>query len=369
MTADTVGGVWIHALELVRALQAHDVEVHLAVMGEAVTPDNEAAAAAAGVARLHQSSYKLEWMSEPWDDLERAGAWLLGLERETAPDVIHLNSYAHACLPFEGPVLVVGHSCVLSWWMAVKGGPAPPEWARYRSIVGRGLRAADAVVAPTQAMLKELQDIYGLDSGSVIANGRRPEGLDPLPEEPFVLAAGRLWDAAKNVEALLTASPRLAWPVRVAGPVDEPGREGPSPRPDDAGGSDGFGAELLGPLAPPALADLMRRAAIFTAPARYEPFGLAPLEAGLAGCALVLGDIPTLREVWGDAALFVDPDSAADLTQVLTRLIEDTASRHDMQHRARTRALAYGPGRMAHGYLGIYRALEARPHELQGNRS
>ncbi len=31
-------------------------------------------------------------------------------------------------------------------------------------------------------------------------------------------------------------------------------------------------------------------------PARYEPFGLSVLEAALSGCALVLGDIPSLRE-------------------------------------------------------------------------
>ena len=33
-------------------------------------------------------------------------------------------------------------------------------------------------------------------------------------------------------------------------------------------------------------------------PARYEPFGLSILEAALSGCALVLGDLPSLRELW-----------------------------------------------------------------------
>ena len=43
------------------------------------------------------------------------------------------------------PVLVVGHSCVLSWWEVVKGEPAPHQWSRYAAEVGRGLRAADLV--------------------------------------------------------------------------------------------------------------------------------------------------------------------------------------------------------------------------------
>ena len=51
------------------------------------------------------------------------------------------------------------------------------------------------------------------------------------------------------------------------------------------------------------------RAAIYALPAHYEPFGLSILEAAMSGCALVLGDIPSLREIWGDAAVFVHPDN------------------------------------------------------------
>jgi glycosyltransferase involved in cell wall biosynthesis len=82
----------------------------------------------------------------------------------------------------------------------------------------------------------------------------------------------------------------------------------------------------LGAL-PPAEINLWHaQAAIFVAPSRYEPFGLAALEASLAGCALVLGDIPTLRELWTGAALFVPPDDREQLTHVLGLLILPTTS-------------------------------------------
>jgi hypothetical protein len=55
----------------------------------------------------------------------------------------------------------------------------------------------------------------------------------------------------------------------------------------------------LGPLEASELAGWMHRAAIYALPARYEPFGLSALEAAQAGCALVLGDLSSLREVWG----------------------------------------------------------------------
>jgi hypothetical protein len=58
-----------------------------------------------------------------------------------------------------------------------------------------------------------------------------------------------------------------------------------------------------------------------TAPARYEPFGLGPREAGLAGCALALGDLASLHEVWGDAATYASDDTA--LAAALTALLAD----------------------------------------------
>jgi glycosyltransferase involved in cell wall biosynthesis len=105
------------------------------------------------------------------------------------------------------------------------------------------------------------------------------------------------------------------------------------------------------------LAKWLARAAIFALPARYEPFGLLPLEAGLSGCALVLGDIPSLREVWGDAALFVAPDQPAGLEAALQTLIRNAPFRDWLAKRARERALQYTPERMARAYMALYTQL------------
>ena len=101
-------------------------------------------------------------------------------------------------------------------------------------------------------------------------------------------------------------------------------------------------------------------ASIYCLPARYEPFGLSVLEAALARCALVLGDIPSLREVWGDAALYVPPDDAAALKSVLTRLIRHPGEREMLARRAHRRAARYQPMRMALAYQSVYRHLASR---------
>jgi hypothetical protein len=156
MTADAVGGVWTYVLELARALGKHGIEVALATMGPEPSPAQREEAAAVPNVELYESNFKLEWMQHAKGDIRAAGEWLLRLEKRLRPDLVHLNGYAHGPLPWRSPKLMVGHSCLLSWWRACRTGEPPPEWNAYKSMVQRGLRAADLVVAPTRAMLNSL---------------------------------------------------------------------------------------------------------------------------------------------------------------------------------------------------------------------
>jgi glycogen synthase len=349
MTTDCVGGVWTYALELCRALGEHDVEVVLATMGPPPSEEQRRAAARRDNVHLVESVYNLEWMDEPWSDVRDAGRWLLELERRFGPNVVHLNGYAHGDLPWEAPVVVAAHSCVLSWWEAVKGEPAPPRWGRYREVIGAGLRAAQLVVAPTQAMLAEVERLYGpLRQARVIHNGRDPRRFYARDKEEFILAAGRLWDEAKNVAALDAVAGALPWPVCVAGA-------------DGVTGENGNGHRRhvlpLGRLESRALADWFSRAAIYALPARYEPFGLSALEAAMSGCALVLGDIPSLREVWDDAAVYVSPADHDALRKALCELVEDEALRRRKAAAAQARAGRFSARQMGDAYFMAYSQL------------
>lgn len=353
MTTDTVGGVWQYAMELCACLCAHGHEVVLAATGADPSDEQLAEASAIDGLEFHAMPWRLEWMSQPWDDIAGAGEWLLRLAARTRPDIVHLNDYSQGVLPWGAPVLMVGHSCVYSWWHAVHGEAPPQEWGRYRERVGAGLRAAHLVVAPTAAMLGELGRHYGpFQDTLVIPNGRSPAPASVAPEAegPVVLAAGRLWDTGKNIQALTAVADRLPWPVCVAGESCHP----------DGGRSLHPGVRLLGQLDRAALAGWMEHAPVYALPARYEPFGLSPLEAAMAGCALVLGDIPSLREVWADAALYVAPDDHEGLAAVLDRLVDDPVLRTRQAGRARDRAARYTPGAMAAGYLDAYAHLLAR---------
>ncbi|HET7753762.1 MAG TPA: glycosyltransferase [Anaeromyxobacteraceae bacterium] len=352
MTADTIGGVFTYASELAGALAARGVEVALATTGRRLAADQRAELRRARVGEVFESAWKLEWMEDPWTDVARTSAWLAGVAQRVRPDVVHLNEFAHGALPLGAPALVVGHSCVVSWFEAVRGCAPPASFDRYREVVRRGLASADLVVAPTAAMLGALERHHGpLGRARVIPNGRAPERFRPAAKEPFVLCAARLWDDAKNAAALDAVAAGLPWPVLLAGEEDHP---------DGARGARSSGARLLGRLSQEELARAYGRAAVYALPARYEPFGLSVLEAAHAGCALVLGDLASLRETWDGAAVFVAPDDHVALRDALRRLCADPARRAELSTLARARAAALTPDRMAAAYASSYASLAPR---------
>jgi glycosyltransferase involved in cell wall biosynthesis len=348
MTADAVGGVWQYALQLSAQLGQRGAQVLIATMGPPPSDAQRDDAARVAGLTLCTSTYALEWMTDPWTDVEEAGRWLLQRERDFKPDVVHINGYVHASLPWRAPTLVVAHSCVCSWWEAVHGTMPPPEWNEYVSRVTAGLIAATGVAAPTRAMADAIGRLYHVDRHvAVVPNGRDPHGFGTAPKESFVLSAGRVWDAAKNVAALDTAAADLPWPVYVAG---------------DAQGPLGNGESLvhlraLGRLEGPALAGYMARAAIYALPARYEPFGLSVLEAALSECALVLGDIPSLRENWSGVAHFVHPQRRDELGEALRFLIENPDRRAALARKARQRAERFSVEKHVADYHRLYREM------------
>ncbi|HEX5423727.1 MAG TPA: glycosyltransferase family 4 protein [Candidatus Acidoferrales bacterium] len=364
MTTDAVGGVWTYTVELARSLAKRNHEIAVATMGPPPTVSQRADIAAISGAMLYESTYKLEWMGNPWRDVEMSAEWLLDLDRSLRPDIVHLNGYVHGALPWSAPVLIVAHSCVLSWWLAVKGEPAPDrDWATYRIQVCDGIRAADCVIAPTAAMLQSLQRLYGPPQRScVVPNGRNPSLFHAAPaNDAFVAASGRLWDEAKNIGALDRVAGELDWPVLVVGQADPPMSHASSVHLRSC--------RLLGQFAPDAFAHFLARAQIFCAPARYEPFGLSVLEAALSNCALVLGDIQSLRESWDGAAMFVSPDNDRQLAAALNELIRNPALRHSLASKSMQRASGLTSDRMASSYARVYSTMVESEYSSQRVRS
>lgn len=356
MTSDTIGGIWTYSIDLVREFTARGLQVLLATMGRPLSEGQRQEISVIPGLEVHESTYRLEWMEDPWEDVQESGEWLLALDHEFEPDIIHLNQYAHAALPWRHPVLVAAHSDVFSWFRAVRRHPAGQEWSRYFEAVKSGLQAADRIVAPSRSAAADISREYGkLPPVTVIPNGRRLEDFHPRPKDPIILTVGRPWDEARNIHALCSIARSLDATVQVAGSAADPqGRK-----------ADLEGVVYLGELPLEELALCMGRAAIYALPARYEPFGLSVLEAASSGCALVLGDIPSLRENWEGVARFVDPSRPEDLQLQLQRLLRQEHDRQSLALAARERSRQFSIRRATEAYLSLYADLR-RAHFSRG---
>jgi glycosyltransferase involved in cell wall biosynthesis len=349
MTADAVGGVWQYALDLAGGLRPHGVDTTVALIGPAPSEDQQAMAQAVG-ANLILTGLPLDWTASRPDEVEEAGRALARIAEQLQPDLIHLNSPAlGASATFDAPVVAVCHSCVSTWWRAVKGGALPEDFIWRTDLVRRGYARADRLLAPTLAFAQATATAYDLEEApTVVMNGRRaPRAGMSAPFELFVFTAGRLWDEGKNFATIDRAAEHLSIPVLAAGPLQGP----------NGSAAEARHARALGRLSDEEIARHLSRKPIFVSTARYEPFGLAALEAAQAGCPLVLSDIPTFRELWEGAALFIHPDSEEALSEVIERLVQDAEARDVLGRAARKRAGSYTVEAMSAGILDAYRSV------------
>jgi glycogen synthase len=356
ITADTVGGVWTYARELVSGLARRGVQVTLVSFGDIPTAAQTTWMEGLRGVDFRPTAFRLEWMQDVEDDLVQSSEYLAAIVDEVKPDVLHLNQYAYGALKTDIPKIVVAHSDVVSWWVAVHGDePRDNRWVRwYRDVVTAGVAGATAVVAPTQWMLDCIDAYYATPGkSSVIYNGRNANVFNPhMTKEDYVISVGRLWDAGKQV-SLLTQCDQAA-PVVIVGSERHPD----TAYRGDARSATFENVRFEGEKTEGQLRNLYSRAIAYAATSRYEPFGLAPLEAALSRCAVIANDIPSFHEIWGETAYYFRYNDAQDLA----RAIRDIATDRDLRvryanlayHRARQ---MYNADRMAEEYLTLYGQL------------
>ncbi len=353
LTTDTIGGVWTYTKELTEGLLERFHSVFLVSFGRSPSRDQRAWCSAITDQYADRFSYvasevSLEWMDGNETAYAGAESLLLELTQSFKADLLHTNQFCFGALPVDIPKLVAAHSDVLSWAARCRpnGLESSPWLDRYRQLVQTGLDSTDAVIAPTHWMLGALAHGFQMRSRKyVIHNGRDvPPVLEPPRRKLQAATIGRLWDEAKGLATL--AEVTAPFPILVAGED----RHGSESAPRSLGQ-----ANALGRLEDEELLGLLRSSSIYLALSIYEPFGLAPLEAALCGCAIVARDLASLREVWSDAALYFE--DARSLSSLLDQLAREPALLERYRLRAMTCARQMSRSHMTERYVDLYRHL------------
>jgi glycosyltransferase involved in cell wall biosynthesis len=213
---------------------------------------------------------------------------------------------------------------------------AHPEWfragegLRRRWLTRRAAHKASVIFTDSDFSRQELEAHLRVERSRIRVI---PPGVTPRtssasregPRDPLVLFVGSLFNR-RRLPDLIAAFARAShdlpqarlvivggdrtWPKQDLRAVVE--QEGVASR-----------TELMSYVADEVLADLYRRASVFVFLSEYEGFGLTPLEALAAGVPPVVLDTAVAREVYGDAAVFVQrgdlAGTAAAIRGFLTR--------------------------------------------------
>ena len=257
--------------------------------------------------------------------------------------------------------------------------------ARARRRLPLMLRAADAVITPTESVRRELCEHLRADASRIFAVPEaaralfRPVAFEETEEVRRRLGAGRDF-----LLAVGTIEPRKNLPALVAA-FEEVlrARPGGDLRLVVAGGR-GWMAEplydavrrsparervvLTGYVSDLDLRALYSSCRLFVYPSLYEGFGLPPLEAMSCGAAVVAGRAPAVAEVPGGAARLVNTDDRAEFARALLELLDDDAARRALAAASLSRAAQFSWERTARMTLEVYTEALKAGGRWQGQR-
>ncbi len=116
--------------------------------------------------------------------------------------------------------------------------------------------------------------------------------------------------------------------------------------------------KYLGYVSHQAKYGLLEHAEVFVFPSIYEGFGFPPLEAAAFGIPVVAGNIQSLKEVLGKAALYADPDKPKETAAALEKLLKKKSFAKKLSMEGKKLASHYTWKRAAEATLDVYKKIK-----------
>ena len=269
------------------------------------------------------------------------------LVRRDAPEVFHAPVNV-APLVLRMPVVLTLHEA--EPFMPGAGIPLP-LLAWWRVMRARSARRACRILAVSEAAKGEIVRWMGVPEAKVrvVHSGVDLERFQPsaAPEPPLMDGAYILWAGRPYPRKNLPRLVRAFEIVRRAGRPERLVLAGISGWAErellgalDAS-SDGDAIVRRGPLPAGDLPGWYRQAALYAFPSLHEAFGFPMLEAMACGTPVVAGDIPALREVGGDAAVYADPCSPESIAEAMLTVLDNPERAAELRQAGLARAARF----------------------------
>jgi glycosyltransferase involved in cell wall biosynthesis len=240
-------------------------------------------------------------------------------------------------------------------------------------LVRAGVRRARRVLFPTRAAAEWISGKIPIPPGriAVVPHGVSPEAfeadrVEPAPgggRVPYLFLPASL-ERHKRVEVLIRSLQHVADPelqVWIAGSdeVDPPHAAQLRRLAESLGLASRV--RFLGPVPYRRILHYHRGAVALAFPSLLETFGHPMLEAMLAGTPIVAADIPPLREVAGDVALYFAPDDPIGLARAVDALRSDPGAAEVRVERGRARAAEFSWKRSVDGLCRVFEEALGEP--------
>jgi glycosyltransferase involved in cell wall biosynthesis len=235
--------------------------------------------------------------------------------------------------------------------------------SRFASVaIGNSLRAADTVIAVSEATADAATRFVDRDKMTVVPHGVEPRYFEPAPPpgpevrqlqrdgSRYVVAVGND-KQYKNLQTLIRAVAQLPSDLEVRlAIVGSAGELRPLARELDVDRR----ISWLEFLEDDKLRSVLGHASVFVFPSLVEGFGLPPLEAMAMGVPTIVSDLEPMRGVVGDAALRFEPTDAAALAMTLERVLRDEALAAQLSEDGRRRARTFDWDETARATIAVY---------------
>ena len=254
----------------------------------------------------------------------------------------HGHVWEQVSLPFitaDGPLLNLGNSApafhrrtltVIHDAIVYR---MPERFSRaYRTVhqnLGRWLARNSKIATVSLFSQTELSEVLGIPRDEIVVAPNGADHIGRVTPDPAVLTRLRVQpgqyflfvgspaphkNLATALQAFALASPNESKFVVVGAAKAKVFGEGLAEVPENV--------IVAGRLTDEEIAALYKGAAAFVFPSLYEGFGIPPLEAMVHGCPVLASDIPSCREVCGNAAIFFDPSDASSLAHLISRVAD-----------------------------------------------
>ena len=366
LTPGETGGRESYARELVAAmlLRAPELELVAFVNRDARALAADLGAAVRTVVLPVSERSRLQWAAG------ELGLVSLAARRQRVEVLHSLANFAPAWGPFARVLTI--HDLqykalpeLLSW----------PRRAGTSALLALGARRARRIIAVSAAGRDEIVAGLGIEPGriDVVPNGVRPPPPAPdgaamaatrerlrLGGRPVALSvASNL--PHKNLPSLLDALALIAPAQRPALVVAGHGSDDGSLAARAAALGVGEQVRLLGHCSTRELESLYALASCLVLPTLHEGFGLPVVEAMARSLPVLCSDIPALREVGADAALYFDPRRPEQIAAAIERVIAGEELARGLRERGLARAAKFSWSAAAEGTLACYRRARATP--------